>query len=385
MQSKLQFGSESPDDSCKLEPTAARRSIFRPAIEHLSPYLPGEQPRQPASVVKLNTNENPYPPSPLVRRRIAEAIKGGQLRLYPPPGADEFVECAAKVYGVARKSILAGNGCDELLSIIFRAVLGRGDRLAYLAPSYTLYDTLAAIQEAQVIRVPYDADPEQALRRLAEIQAELTIVCNPNSPTGAFVSVDKLGELAHRLEPRLLVIDEAYVDFADDNAMRLLGRLDNVIVLRSLSKSFSLAGMRLGLAFSAAPVIETLYKVKDSYNLSRVAIMAGAAALEDIDWMKRNVERVCAERARTENKLRQLGFEVAPSKANFVFARIPGHDLSWLAQGLREKGILVRHFPSPDLRDGLRISIGRPSEMTRLFRALKELLQLHHQRVDERE
>jgi histidinol-phosphate aminotransferase len=345
----------------------------------MAPYVPGEQPRPGQRLIKLNTNENPYPPSPTVRRRIREALKSDTLRLYPPPRPLMLIERAAAVFGVTRDMILAGNGCDELLGILFRAVLGRGDTLAYPSPSYTLYHTLATIQEARVRHVPYSLDGEAMIAALARASAKLTIVCNPNSPSGAFTSIESLGRLAVRLKPRLLAIDEAYVDFAEEHALPLLKRHGNVIILRSFSKSFSLAGVRLGLCFAASPVIETLSKIKDSYNVNGLTLAAGIGALEDIPWMRRNVARVKRERARAQHRLAQLGFEVLPSSANFVFARIPNHDLSSLAGALRRKNILVRHFNSPELRDGLRISIGTQAEMNALYHALENLMHLADQ------
>jgi len=270
--------------------------------------------------------------------------------------------------------MLAGNGSDELLAMIFRATLGRGDTVAYPVPTYSLYDTLAAIQEARVLKFPVGRDFAVPLDALARARARLTIVCNPNSPSGTLTPAAKLDELARRLRGRLLVIDEAYADFADENALSLVRRHANVAVVRSLSKSFSLAGMRLGLCFAHPPVIAELLKVKDSYNLSRIALAAGAAALDDAEWMRRNVERVRRTREATEARLRKMGFEVPPSQANFVLARIAGRDMGPIARGLRRAGILVRYFPTPLLRDALRISIGTPSEMAALFRTLKPLV-----------
>ena len=191
--------------------------------------------------------------------------------------------------------------------MLFRAALGRGDKVAYPAPTYSLYDTLATIQEARVISTPFPRDFALPFDELARARAKLTIVCNPNSPSGTLTPIEMLDALARRLERRLLVIDEAYVDFADDNALRLVKQRPNIIVMRSLSKSFSLAGMRLGLCFARSPVIETLAKVKDSYNLSRVALAAGAAAIEDAAWMRRNVERVRRVRTISERTLLTFG------------------------------------------------------------------------------
>ena len=347
--------------------------MFREAIKQMAPYTPGEQPRPGQRLIKLNTNENPYPPSPAVRAAIIRAA-GASLRLYPRPRADELLNAAAKVYRIPREMILAGNGSDELLAMLFRAVLTRGDKVAYALPTYSLYDTLAAIQEAQVAAVPLGPGFAQPLAALAAERAALTIVCNPNSPCGSLAAPIQLDKLARELDGRLLVIDEAYVDFAESNALALVRRRRNVAVLRSFSKSFSLAGMRVGLCFAQPPVIEHLLKVKDSYNLNRLAVSAGAAALADIAYMHRNVARIKDVRAMTEKRLRQRGFEVPPSQANFVLARMPGRDMAAVASGLRRRGILVRHFPRSVFHDALRISIGTPAEMQALFDALDAML-----------
>ena len=348
--------------------------MFRESIKRMAAYRPGEQPRPGQRLIKLNTNENPYPPSPRVRRAVAKAMAGSALRLYPAPRADEFVASAARIYSIPQSMIIAGNGSDELLAMVFRATLGIGDTVAYPVPTYSLYDTLALVQEARIVHCPLGSGFELPLDALAEARANLTIVCNPNSPSGTLTPTRSLGALAKRLDGRLLVIDEAYVDFADENALGLVRRHRNVVVLRTLSKSYSLAGMRLGLCFAHPSVIDALLKVKDSYNLSRVALAAGAEALRDSAWMRRNVAKVVRTRALSEARLRTLGFVVPPSQANFVLARMPGRDMAPVARGLRRAGILVRHFPTPLLRDAIRISIGTPAEMAALFRALEPMV-----------
>lgn len=348
--------------------------LFRKSIEKMAPYRPGEQPRPGQRLIKLNTNENPYPPSPRVRRAIARAAAGAALRLYPAPRADEFVMAASRAFKIPPETILAGNGSDELLAMIFRAALGPSDAVAYAVPTYSLYDTLALTQEARIVHVPFGPSFDLPADEIARARAKLTIVCNPNSPSGTFTPVRTLAALARRLRGRLLVIDEAYVEFARENALALVRRYRNVAVLRTLSKSHSLAGMRLGLCFAHPATIAGLMKVKDSYNLSRVALAAGAAALGDAKWTRRNVERVRRTRALTSARLIRMGFAVPPSEANFVLARRPGRDLAGVARGLRRAGILVRHFATPQLYDALRISIGTPAEMAALFRALAPLV-----------
>jgi len=348
--------------------------MFRKSIKTMAAYRPGEQPRPGQRLIKLNTNENPYPPSPRVRRAVAKAMAGSTIRLYPAPRADEFVASASRVYSIPQSMIIAGNGSDELLAMVFRATLGSGDTVAYPIPTYSLYDTLALVQEARILQFPVGADFELPLDGLAQARANLTIVCSPNSPSGTSTPTRSLGALAKRLEGRLLVIDEAYADFADENALGLMRRYRNVVVLRTLSKSYSLAGMRLGLCFAHPAVIDALLKVKDSYNLSRVALAAGAEAIRDSGWMRRNVAKVIRTRALSEARLRKLGFLVPPSQANFVLARMPGRDLAPVTRGLRRAGILVRHFATPLLQDAIRISIGTPAEMAALFKALKPLV-----------
>ncbi len=338
----------------------------------MAPYVPGEQPRPGQRLVKLNTNENPYPPSPRVRSAIVQAMRGESLRLYPAPAADDFIAAAAERYRLPPRMIMAGNGSDELLAMLFRATLGPGDRVAWPAPTYSLYDTLAAMQEARVAAPGFGPDFELPLAALVAARARLTIVCNPNSPSGTVAAQRTLARLARGLNGRLLAIDEAYVDFAEDNSLDLVRRMRNVVVLRSLSKSYSLAGMRLGLCFAHPRVIEQLAKVKDSYNVSRLAIAAGAAALRDTAWASRNVQRIKRARATATRRLLRMGFEVPPSSANFVLARMPGHNLAPLYTGLREHGVLVRYFRA--WPDAMRISIGTPAEMKALFDALEPLM-----------
>jgi len=346
--------------------------MFRPAIRRMAPYVPGEQPRPGERLIKLNTNENAYPPSPGVRRAISH--RAGSLRLYPQPRADELIALASRVYKIPPAMILAGNGSDELLSMIFRATLDPGDRVAWSTPTYTLYDTLAAIQDAHVVAIPWLEDFALPVDELAAANARLTIVCNPNAPSGTLTPTTKLAALARKLDRRPLIIDEAYVDFSDSNALGLVRRHPNVIVLRSFSKSFSLAGMRLGLCFAHPGVIEQLLKVKDSYNLSRPAIAAGVRALEDVAWMRRGVERIRRTRAATERSLRKLGFAVPPSQANFVLATMKGRSLAPLVARLRRDRILVRYFDAPGLRDSIRITIGTPAQMAALMKSLRTIL-----------
>ena len=343
-------------------------------------YVPGEQPRD-RSYVKLNTNENPYPPSPRVIEALAAAARE-DVRLYPDPIATELRATAAAVYGVAPEQILAGNGSDDLLAILFRACadpLGTPGaspydaRVAYPVPTYSLYDTLAALQGCAVARVPFPADFSLPREALVRADARLTIVCNPNAPTGTFAPIAEIEAMARGVRG-VLVVDEAYVDFAPESALPLVREHENVVVLRTFSKSYSLAGMRIGLAFGSPRLVRELYKVKDSYNLSRANLAAAKAALEDQAWMRGNVAKVRAERSRVVASLRERGFVVPDSEANFVLARRPGEPLRETYLGLKGQGVLVRYFDVDGLRDSLRISVGTPDENTKLLAALDAIL-----------
>jgi histidinol-phosphate aminotransferase len=336
-------------------------------VRAVAPYVPGEQPDPTRRVIKLNTNENPYPPSPRVLDAVMRAADG--IRLYPDPEARALRDRAAAVYGVPAAGILVGNGSDELLALLVRALVDPGDRVAYPVPTYSLYDTLVAVQGAEPVHVPFPDDFSLPLG-LADAGARLTIVCNPNSPSGTLISTGRIQELARAVRG-VLVVDEAYVDFARENAMGLVGRVANIVVLRTFSKSFSLAGMRVGLAFGDPELIAGLRTVKDSYNVGRLAQVAAVAALEDLPAMLGNVERIRRTRASLVSGLTALGFAAPPSEANFVLARRPGVDLGPLAHALAGRDILVRHFAT--LPDALRITVGTDGEIDMLLAALRDL------------
>jgi histidinol-phosphate aminotransferase len=345
---------------------------FRKNIAAFAGYVPGEQPRD-EGIIKLNTNENPYPPSPRVLAALRQTINRS-LRLYPEPLADSLRAAAASIYGVRPGNILAGNGSDEILSILTRCFVGPQDRVAFPVPTYSLYDTLIAIQEGERIAVDYSADfslPEA----LAGQNAALTLLCNPNSPSGTLVSLREIERLA-RAVSGILVIDEAYVDFAeseDASTLPLISRFPNLVVLRTFSKSFSLAGMRVGLAFASEEIILGMMKVKDSYNLNRLSLVAAIAALQDMPWMMRNVARIQRSRRQLTAGLMKMGFYVYPSHANFVMARKREQNLKEVYEKLKGNKILVRYFDIPGLQECLRITVGTPQEIRSLLKVMEAM------------
>ena len=349
-------------------------SLFRSNVEAMTPYVPGEQPAPGDRVIKLNTNENPYPPSPKVAEAITAelASDGSRLRLYSDPVAFEFRKAASEATGFPIDGILAGNGSDELLALIVRAVVDAGDVIAYPYPTYVLYETLAHAQGARTLEIEFPRDFSLP-RELFGADAKLVFVASPNSPSGTTYPASQLAALARSVPESMVVVDEAYADFADENALDLARELTNVVVLRTLSKSYSLAGMRLGLLFGAPDVVAGIAKVKDSYNLDRLAVAAGAAALRDGVTMRENVGKIRRTRERLGEELRGMGFEVLPSSANFVFARLDSAERARATyRALRDRKILVRYFDRPLLSDGLRITVGTDEEISALLAALRE-------------
>ena len=345
-------------------------SYFRENVEKAEAYKPGFQPKE-ANVVKLNTNENPYPPSPLVLKAIAE-IKPEQLRRYPDPLADKFRQAAAQLYGVKPENILCTNGGDELLSMAVRAFCDESRPVAYPVPTYSLYPVLAVLQNCRAIEIPFNKDfslPE----KLEKTRAALTIVCNPNAPTGSFISPQIIADLAKKLKGMLLV-DEAYIDFADDNCIKLLGEFDNLIILRSLSKGYSLAGLRFGYAIADEGLISGLLKLKESYNVDVIAIAAATAAIKDQKYFKQNVERIKQNRQALTENLRNLGFVVPESSSNFVLAQSTKKAADFIYEKLVERNIYVRYWKQPGLENKLRISVGTAEQNNKLICALKEIL-----------
>jgi histidinol-phosphate aminotransferase len=342
---------------------------FRDNVKKMEGYVPGEQPPPGSKVIKLNTNENPYPPSPAVMKVLRE-FEGEWLRRYPDPMAEMARKAAAAVYGVPVDWVMAANGSDEMLALLARAFLEPGRTIAYPMPTYSLYITLAEMQAASTVEVPYDEDYNLPVDGLLAAQADLTFICTPNNPSATVAPAKDLEKLAAGLRG-VLVIDEAYTDFADENALGLVSRYENVIVLRTVSKGYSLAGLRLGFGVARPALLEGLIKIKDSYNVDAVALRLGAAAMSDQGWMQGNARKIKDSRGKLAGTLEKMKFRLWPSQANFILARPPGGDARYLYYELRDRGILVRYWDRPGLDDKIRITVGTEEQNLALLEALK--------------
>jgi histidinol-phosphate aminotransferase len=347
-------------------------SYFRKNIDAMEGYVPGEQPPVGSKVIKLNTNENPYPPSPKAIAAMRN-LDPEYLRRYPHPYADQFRLAAAKALDVPVEWIVAGNGSDDLLAMIVLACAEKGRKVVYPMPTYVLYRTLAEMQDAETVEVPFDDDYNLPVAELIRAGGAVTFIASPNSPSGTQARTADLGKLAAGLGG-VLVIDEAYVDFAEETALPLVRKYPNVIVLRTLSKGYSLAGLRLGFGVMSPGLLEgavpAMIKVKDSYPVDAVAAAVGAAAFEDQAYKRQCAEKVKASRRHLTGELEKLGFRVWPSQSNFLLARPPRGDAERVYLSLKERGILVRYFKEPRLDDKLRITVGAEDENRALVEAL---------------
>jgi histidinol-phosphate aminotransferase len=353
----------------------------RKEIARTPGYVQGKQPTG-ADVIKLNTNENPYPPCNEVLEALHH-IEPESLRRYPPPFADPFREIAAEVHGLARDNIMAVNGGDELLRLAVTTFVNPGRTIGIIEPSYLLYRVLGEMHGGRVFAVEAASDwllPRELAKTINEQNAQLTIIVNPHAPSGVLTTVDAIAQLASELDG-VLLLDEAYVDFVDPdreyNALKLIGEFDNLLVLRSMSKGYSLAGLRFGYGMGAQTLIEPmLTKTRDSYNVDAIAQKLACAALRNRDHAQATWNIVQEERARLRSALLDLGMSIPVSEANFLLVQLNDSSISALQvyQELENRRIYVRYFDHPRLRDHLRISIGTPEQNDRLIEELKGIL-----------
>ncbi|MEM6654797.1 MAG: histidinol-phosphate transaminase [Planctomycetota bacterium] len=345
----------------------------RPNIQKMTGYVPGEQPRG-AKFVKLNTNEHPYPPSPKVLTAIEHAAKSG-LRRYPDATGTAFRLKAAQVLadacgGITPDWVLCGNGSDDILTIVTRAFVGEGDKVRFANPSYVLYKTLAEIQgaECDVVRYERDWSLGYEFTQPAE-RLKLAMLANPNSPSGTRLPPGEVAAIADAL-PCPLLVDEAYVDFADTNCLDLVRSNERVMVSRSLSKGYALAGLRFGYLVAQPHVVEQLRKVKDSYNCDALSIAAAVSAIGDRAWLDEHTAKVVATRGRLAAALVDLGFSVADSQANFVWAVHPTASHEAIYDHLKMSGVLIRYMQYPDWGDGIRITVGTDDQVSAMLSLL---------------
>jgi len=343
--------------------------FLRPNVRRMAGYTPGEQHNAP-DIIKLNTNENPYPPSPLVFEAIRAALTGDQLRKYPQPLGDSFRQAAGRALKVDPDSILIGNGSDDILTVVTRALVPEGGIIASPSPSYVLYKSLAEIQNAMYETVPFTEDwslPDPWPVK----KAHLTFLANPNSPSGTMLPKPDLERLA---EAGPLVLDEAYGEFAEWNGIGFASTRPNVIITRTFSKYYALAGIRFGFAIAAPALVRELAKVKDSYNCDALSLAAATAAIEDQAYYSGVRSRMIATRGRMSVALTEFGFHVTPSHANFLWCRRSDRPVKAIYEALKAKNILVRHMNYQGYGDGLRISVGTNPEIEKLIAELRRIV-----------
>ncbi len=347
-------------------------SYFRPHIDAMTGYVPGEQP-QGGKFIKLNTNENPYPTSPAVKSAVMAVLERG-LEKYPDPMASAFRTRAAEVLGVKPDWILCGNGSDEILTLVTRAFVGEGEQLRLPYPSYILYKTLAEIQGATSEEIHFAQDWSLNVSfAAAGPKLRLAFLPNPNSPSGTVIPPAQVLELARQL-PCPLIVDEAYADFAESNCVSLVEQCDKILISRTLSKSYSLAGLRFGFVVAQPHIIEGLVKIKDSYNCDALSIAAATAAIDDQAHLRSNTAKILATRERMTAELRALGFAAVDSQANFVWCPHPTRSVKPLYELLKQNRILVRYMNYAGWGDGLRISVGSDDQIDACLALLRQLL-----------
>jgi len=349
------------------------RRFWSDQVAQLKPYVPGEQPRG-SGVLKLNTNESPYPPSPRVLE-VLSAISGEDLLRYPDPQATALREALGDAHGLGPEQVFVGNGSDEVLAHVFFGLFKRPGQLLFPDISYSFYPVWAHLYDIEFARVPLRDDFRIAGEDY-DTAASSVILPNPNAPTGRLLSLDEIRAFLDAAPNRLLVVDEAYIDYGGQSAIALLGEYDNLLVVQTLSKSRALAGLRVGLAFGPPDLVEALLRVKDSFNsypVDVVAQRAALAAVRDRAWYDDCCRRVISNRESLRVELIDLGFDVVPSSANFLFLRHPEHEGRALFSALRERGIIVRRWDLPRIDQYLRISVGTEEQVRRVASSLAEI------------
>ncbi|WP_299579736.1 histidinol-phosphate transaminase [uncultured Microbulbifer sp.] len=350
-------------------------SFWSPGLEQLEPYTPGEQPSG-KTLIKLNTNENPYPASPQALTLLAQRDFADALRRYPDPESCALRTAIAERYDLSDTQVFVGNGSDEVLALSFYSFFRRAEPLLFPDITYSFYPVYCQLFEIKSRCIPLLEDFSLDIEEFSGAAGGI-IIPNPNAPTGRYLSLDRVEALLQLQPERVVIIDEAYIDFGGESATQLIDRYPNLLVIHTLSKSYALAGLRLGFAMGQEHLIEGLLRAKNSFNsypIDAIAQEVATAAIRDRTWHADNCGKVAATRRRTEKALLELGFDTIPSTANFILAKPPAPGAEALYHALRERGILVRYFNKPRISDYLRISIGTDDDMDQLIRNCKEIL-----------
>lgn len=343
--------------------------LIRKSVQAMKGYVPGEQPNDP-QIIKLNTNENPYPPTPKIKELLAD-FDIAELRKYPNPVSLKLRQALAELHGCSVDEIFVGNGSDEVLALCIRTFVERNGSVGYFDPSYSLYPVLTEIEDLE--KRPVALNDDFSWQMPADFESSLFLLTNPNAPTSLSFDKEKVRNFIANFNGVVLV-DEAYADFAEHNCMDLAMEFENCIVSRTFSKSFSLAGIRLGYCVGSPELIGAMHKIKDSYNVDMLTQAIGLTAIEDYNYMLANAAKIKATRAKTVTALTDLGFEVLPSQTNFLWVKPAEKPAAEIFAGLKSRKIFVRYFTDPKIKDYLRITIGTNAEMDALLTALKELI-----------
>ncbi|AMO41657.1 histidinol-phosphate aminotransferase [Acinetobacter sp. BEC1-S18-ESBL-01] len=355
--------------------STAQMRFWSPEVRELEPYVPGEQPKI-QNLLKLNTNENPYPPSPKVVEAVQAVLthQADALRLYPDPDATALKHAIAKQQNIDVSQVFVGNGSDEVLAHIFKAFFLQDEPILYPDITYSFYPVYSQFFGTKTKEIPLNDNFEIEVKDYVQPNGGV-IITNPNAPTSIALGLAEIEQILKANPDRVVVIDEAYVDFGAESAVSLVNRYENLVVCQTTSKSRSLAGLRVGFAIAQSHLIAALEAVKNSFNsypIDRFAIAAAVASFEDQTYFEEQCQKVISSREKLVDELTTLGFKVLPSKANFIFASHPSHDAGQLAQQLREQGIIVRYFNKPRINQFLRITVGTDEQNERLVQTLKE-------------
>ncbi|WNX70056.1 histidinol-phosphate transaminase [Acinetobacter baumannii] len=355
--------------------STAQMRFWSPEVRELEPYVPGEQPKI-QNLLKLNTNENPYPPSPKVVEAVQAVLhaQADVLRLYPDPDATALKQAIAKQQNIDVSQVFVGNGSDEVLAHIFKAFFLQDEPILYPDITYSFYPVYSQFFGTKTKEIPLNENFEIDVRDYTQPNGGV-IITNPNAPTSIALSLAEIEQVLQANPDRVVVIDEAYVDFGAESAVSLINRYENLVVCQTTSKSRSLAGLRVGFAIAQSHLIAALEAVKNSFNsypIDRFAIAAAVASFEDQAYFEEQCQKVITSREKLVRDLTKLGFNVLPSKANFIFATHSQHDAGQLAQKLREQGIIVRYFNKPRINQFLRITVGTDEQNARLVQTLKQ-------------